>query len=125
MLAGISVDYVVRLEQGRGPVPSAQVLGALTRALLHDPQVILLDEPTSAMDPASAKLVRDHIWRLKEQGKTFLIEYDNTQNEANHIHSVWRDFDSDFGMDLLGGHVKAAIAMATASDSFIRRRLRR
>lgn len=36
MLAGISVDYVVRLEQGRGPVPSAQVLGALARALRLD-----------------------------------------------------------------------------------------
>ncbi len=36
MLAGISVDYVVRLEQGRGPVPSAQVLGSLTRALRLD-----------------------------------------------------------------------------------------
>jgi transcriptional regulator with XRE-family HTH domain len=35
-LAGISVDYVVRLEQGRGPVPSAQVLGALARALRLD-----------------------------------------------------------------------------------------
>jgi len=36
MLAGISVDYVVRLEQGRGPVPSAQVLGSLARALRLD-----------------------------------------------------------------------------------------
>jgi len=36
MLAGISVDYVVRLEQGRGPVPSTQVLGALARALRLD-----------------------------------------------------------------------------------------
>jgi len=36
MLAGISVDYVVRLEQGRGPVPSEQVLGALARALRLD-----------------------------------------------------------------------------------------
>ncbi|WP_280236032.1 helix-turn-helix transcriptional regulator [Nocardia cyriacigeorgica] len=33
LLAGLSVDYIVRLEQGRGPKPSAQVLGALTRAL--------------------------------------------------------------------------------------------
>ena len=33
MLAGISVDYVVRLEQGRGPHPSEQVIGALVRAL--------------------------------------------------------------------------------------------
>ncbi len=36
MLAGISVDYLVRLEQGRGPVPSSQVLGALARALRLD-----------------------------------------------------------------------------------------
>jgi len=36
LLAGISVDYLVRLEQGRGPVPSAQVLGALARALRLD-----------------------------------------------------------------------------------------
>lgn len=38
------------------------------------------------------------------QGPTFLIEYDNTQNNANHIHSVWRDFNGDFGMDLLAMH---------------------
>ncbi|MBL7499503.1 helix-turn-helix domain-containing protein [Frankia sp. CNm7] len=37
MLAGISVDYVIRLEQGRGPQPSTQVLGALARALRLDP----------------------------------------------------------------------------------------
>ncbi|MEY4483225.1 MAG: hypothetical protein RL693_677 [Verrucomicrobiota bacterium] len=42
------------------------------------------------------------------QGKTFLLEYDNTQNDANHVHTVWRDFDSDFGADLLGEHVKAS-----------------
>ena len=38
------------------------------------------------------------------QAPTFLIEYDNTQNDANHIHSVWRDFGGDFGDDLLAGH---------------------
>jgi hypothetical protein len=38
----------------------------------------------------------------------FLIEYDNTQNGNNHIHSVWRDFNGDFGQDLLGGHYIAA-----------------
>jgi hypothetical protein len=40
------------------------------------------------------------------QGPTFLIEYDNTQNNANHIHSVWRDFNGDFGRDLLREHVR-------------------
>lgn len=47
---------------------------------------------------------RPHYYRI--QGKTFLIEYDNTQNSANHIHSVWRDFDGDFGKDLLLEHYK-------------------
>lgn len=43
-----------------------------------------------------------HYYRI--QGPTFLVEYDNTQNNANHIHSVWRDFDGDFGRDLLREH---------------------
>jgi len=43
-----------------------------------------------------------HYYRI--QGKTFLIEFDNTQNDANHIHTVWRDFDGDFGMDLIREH---------------------
>jgi hypothetical protein len=47
-----------------------------------------------------------HYYRV--QGPTFLIEYDNTQNNANHIHSVWRDFDGDFGLDLLRLHYETA-----------------
>lgn len=46
-----------------------------------------------------------HYYRV--QGPTFLIEYDNAQNNGNHIHSVWRDFDGDFGRDLLREHLKA------------------
>jgi Protein of unknown function (DUF3500) len=38
------------------------------------------------------------------QGPTFVIEYDNTQNNANHIHSVWRTFDGDWGEDILAHH---------------------
>jgi hypothetical protein len=47
-----------------------------------------------------------HYYRV--QGPTFLIEYDNTQNNANHIHSVWRDFQGDFGRDLLREHLKTS-----------------
>jgi len=47
-----------------------------------------------------------HYYRV--QGKSFLLEYDNTQNEANHVHSVWREFNQDFGTDLLQAHVEAA-----------------
>ena len=38
------------------------------------------------------------------QGPSFLIEYDNTQNDNNHSHSVWRDFRGDFGLDVLALH---------------------
>jgi hypothetical protein len=38
------------------------------------------------------------------RGPTFLIEYDNTQNDANHAHSVWRDLRNDWGEDLLVAH---------------------
>jgi hypothetical protein len=42
------------------------------------------------------------------QGSTFLIEYDTVQNDANHIHSVWRDLKNDWGVDLLREHYKTA-----------------
>jgi hypothetical protein len=47
-----------------------------------------------------------HYYRV--QGPTFVIEFDNTQNEANHIHLVWRDFKGDWGRDLLAEHYKTA-----------------
>ena len=37
-----------------------------------------------------------------------LIEYDNTQNGANHVHAVYRDFTEDFGEDLLKKHYEEA-----------------
>jgi len=43
-----------------------------------------------------------HYYRI--QCSKFLIEYDNTQNEANHVHAVWRDFNGDFGEDALAEH---------------------
>lgn len=49
---------------------------------------------------------RGHYYRI--QGAHFVVEYDNTQNQANHIHTVWRDFDNDFGDDLLRKHYESA-----------------
>jgi hypothetical protein len=47
-----------------------------------------------------------HYYRI--QSPTFLVEYDDTQDNANHIHSVWRDFNGDFGRDLLKEHYQAS-----------------
>jgi hypothetical protein len=47
-----------------------------------------------------------HYYRV--HGPTFLVEYDNTQNNANHVHSVWRDLTDDFGEDLLRRHYDEA-----------------
>jgi hypothetical protein len=44
-----------------------------------------------------------HYYRV--HGPTLLIEYDNTQNDANHIHTVYRDLDRDFGGDVLRAHL--------------------
>ena len=49
------------------------------------------------LEPGHAHYYRVH-------GPTVLIEFDNTQNDANHIHSVWHDPARDFGADLLGAH---------------------
>jgi len=50
----------------------------------------------------SSQSGQPHYYRI--QGPTFLIEYDNTQNNANHIHTVWRDLEHDFGLDPLAAH---------------------
>lgn len=101
----------------------ASALSAGQRALLQN----VLDAYTSLMadDIAAQRLTRvrqaglenitfawagamergkPHYYRV--QGPTFLIEYDNTQNDGNHVHSVWRDFTGDFGRDLLREHVR-------------------
>ena len=49
---------------------------------------------------------RQHYYRI--QGPRFLIEYDASQNDGNHVHTVWRDFSGDFGRDLLRQHYALA-----------------
>jgi hypothetical protein len=53
---------------------------------------------------------KPHYYRI--QGARFLVEYDNTQNNTNHVHSVWRDPLNDFGEDLLRRHLAEAHAAA-------------
>jgi ABC-2 type transport system ATP-binding protein len=57
---------------------------ALGRALIHDPDILFMDEPTANLDPESAKTVRDFIIQLKGEKKTIFL---NTHNldEAQRI----------------------------------------
>jgi len=57
---------------------------AVARALIHDPRILFLDEPTANLDPEAAKTVRDFILELKKEGKTIFL---NTHNldEAERI----------------------------------------
>lgn len=57
---------------------------ALARAMLHDPPVLLLDEPTSAMDPESARLVRDAIHSMRSANRAIIICTHNL-NEAEEL----------------------------------------
>jgi hypothetical protein len=49
-----------------------------------------------------------HYYRI--HGPSFLIEFNNTQNQGNHVHSVWRDLRNDFGRDVLREHLQTAHA---------------
>lgn len=70
----------------------------------------LADEEFEALDPdrlhfsweGSDKRGAGHYYRI--QGPDLLIEYDNTDNDANHAHTVWRRRSGDFGEDLLAAH---------------------
>ena len=52
------------------------------------------------IEPGQAHYYRVH-------GPTLLIEYDDTQNNANHIHTVYRDLERDFGGDALRAHYQS------------------
>lgn len=97
-------------EQQRGVL--MQLIKVYTSKMADD----LATERTARLEKAGLDKIRfawagetergkKHYYRI--QGPTFLVEYDNSQNDGNHIHSVWRDFSGDFGRDLLREHVTA------------------
>ena len=122
-------DIVTRNETNIKPLDQAGIAYAEMQPKQRELLMQVIDAYTSAMAPDVAadrmavvkkagldkvmfawagepELGKKHYYRV--QGPTFLIEYDNTQNDGNHVHSVWRDFNGDWGRDLLREHVAMA-----------------
>jgi Protein of unknown function (DUF3500) len=91
------LQRLVRHYFGRVAEPAAEASWA-------DAQEAGLDEIRFAW-AGGARPGEGHYYSLL--GPTFLVEYDNTQDGANHIHSVWRDLRHDWGDDLLAQHYAA------------------
>ena len=94
-----------------------QILTALIRQYVDRmPEEIAATEAAKLLGPSLEQIHfawaggferrQPHYYRL--QGPRFLVEYDNTQNDVNHIHSAWRDPEGDFGADLLAQHYAQA-----------------
>ena len=88
LLRALLATYLRRVPDGLAPALDDAALDSVHLAWAG---------PTEAGAP--------HYYRL--QGPRLLIEYDNTQRQANHAHSVWRDPAADFGYDVLGAHLTA------------------
>lgn len=96
-------------------VDQRETLMKLVRAHIGRIRKELADQDLARIDRAGTEKIH-FIWAgsLKPgephhyliQGPTFLIEYDNTQDEANHVHCVYRDFDNDFGDTLVDHYQK-------------------
>jgi len=85
------------------------LLDVYTSRLPDEQAAVRLEQELAGIDglhfawAGSDRRGEGHYYRL--QGRTVLIEYDNTQDGANHVHSVWRDMYADFGMDVLRRHI--------------------
>lgn len=76
----------------------ATYLAALPRAIALEKQARFDASARDTLSFAwagSTTVNQSHYYRI--QGETFLLEFDNSLNQGTHIHSVWREFDGDFG----------------------------
>lgn len=123
---GLTQDHLDAIRYTRTPkgLPAArmtdaqrQMLTALIRQYIDRMPEELAEIETAKLTGAALDAVhfawagglerrQPHYYRL--QGPRFLVEYDNVQRDVNHIHSVWRDPEGDFGADLLAQHYARA-----------------
>ena len=88
LLHGLLATYLDRVPAGVSPLPRYDDPTAL------DAVHVAWAGSTTPGEP--------HYYRL--QGPRLLVEWDNTQRDVNHAHAVWRDPESDFGLDVLAAH---------------------
>ncbi|SEQ70129.1 Protein of unknown function [Lentzea xinjiangensis] len=94
--------------------PAGELLVDIVRFYFDRLAYELADEEFAQLDPerlhfsweGSLRRGEGHYYRV--QGPELLIEYDNTANEANHVHTVWRRHSGDFGDDLLAAHYETS-----------------
>jgi len=92
--------------------PETEILRTLIACYLDRLPDALADQQAAMVEQEFQKIAfawagdderhQPHYYRI--QGERLFIEYDNTQNGANHIHAVWRDLANDFGGDILARH---------------------
>jgi hypothetical protein len=105
--AGLGYDAMTPAQQGQLQVLLAVYANRLRPELAEAEQKKIADAGWNRLSFAWAGSVKPgegHYYRI--QGPDFIIEYDNTQNNANHVHTAWRVFTGDFGRDLLQEHYR-------------------
>ncbi len=117
-----SADTRAKLEGQPQGVSASQLSDAQYSMLLETADEYAMSMPAEQAD-ARQRMVRDtprdklfFAWAgsvepgggdyYRIQSPEFLIEYDNTQNRNNHSHTVWREFESDFGRDAMAAHYR-------------------
>ena len=82
--------------------PQREALQRLVEEYARNVRADVADHELRRIRDAGLETGHAHYYRI--HGPTVLIEFDNTQNDANHIHSVWHDPSNGFGADLLRAH---------------------
>jgi hypothetical protein len=121
------LDEEVRPRGVRGgelPADAAQLLRRLVATYLDRLPPAFAQEARDRLDAQFGEFAfawcgklepgRPHYYRV--QGPAFLVEYDNTQDGANHVHTVWRSPAGDFGEDLLRRHLHEHHGAARAAS---------
>jgi len=103
---GIAVDALNEMQQHWAGLILDEVVGNYEDGLQAAYRAALGSQSLRFAWMGSTERGRPHYFRL--QGEDFLFEYDNVQNDGNHVHSVWRSKAGDFGAPLLERHYAAS-----------------